>query len=307
MKSVNTTSSFRRYIKRDWQLYAMLLLPLIAVFIFKYGSFPGIVIAFKDYKILKGISGSDWAGFDVFLRAFRDKDFWLALKNTLVFNGLDLIVGFPMPIILAILLNEVRNKHFKKVSQTVLYLPHFLSWVIIAGVFTQLLSPETGMINILLSKLGFDAIPFLNKNLPWAVTYILVGVWQTMGWGTIIYLTAITGISDDMYEAATVDGAGRWQKIKYITLPSIKGTVIMMLIMNLGRIMASSFERCNAFGNPLVKDVQYQLSIFIYNKGLQSLDYSLATAVGVFQSLVGLLLVLAADRFAKSIGEEGII
>ena len=299
--------SWKNSFKRDWQLYLLLLLPVAMVIIFKYASYPGLRIAFLDYKPALGYDGSKFIGLGTFQRIFKDADFLKALKNTLIFNFADLIVGFPMPIILAILLNEIHFKRFKKLSQTILYLPHFLSWVIVASIFTQLLKPETGLVNVLITNLGGQSVPFLTEKYHWAVSYILIAVWQGMGWGTIIYLAAITGINGELYEAATIDGAGRFGKIWHVTLPGIKGTIVTLLIMNLGRMMGSSFERLYSFDNVMVTDFQYQLSIYIYEKGLQAGNFSMATAVGLFQSLVGLILVIASDRFAKLLGEDGLM
>lgn len=302
-------SSLLRQLKKDWQLYLLILIPIAFVFIFKYAAYPGLRIAFMDYKPAKGYDGSAWVGFKTFQKIFKDADFLRALKNSLAFNFMDLIIGFPVPIILALLLNELRFNRFKKVSQTILYLPHFLSWVIIASVAYTLFKPETGLINMFLRNQGVieAGIPFLTEKYHWAVSYLLIAIWQGMGWGTIIYLAAITGISAELYEAATVDGANRWRKIWHITLPGIKGTTITLLIMNLGRVMGSNFERLDSFGNVQVKDFQYQLAIYIYEKGLSSGNFSRATAVGLFQSLVGLMLVILADKFAKSLGEDGLI
>ncbi len=299
--------SWKNSLKRDWQLYLLLLLPVAMVIIFKYASYPGLRIAFLDYKPALGYDGSKFIGFGTFQKIFKDADFLKALKNTVIFNFADLIVGFPMPIILAILLNEIHFKRFKKVSQTILYLPHFLSWVIVASIFTQLLKPETGLVNILITNLGGQSVHFLTEKYHWAVSYIVIAVWQGMGWGTIIYLAAITGINGELYEAATIDGAGRFGKIWHVTLPGIKGTIVTLLIMNLGRMMGSSFERLYSFDNVMVTDFQYQLSIYIYEKGLQAGNFSMATAVGLFQSLVGLILVIASDRFAKLLGEDGLM
>ena len=297
------------YLKNNWQLYLMLMVPVIFVIVFKYAAYPGLRIAFMDYKPAKGYAGSKWVGLGTFEKIFRDKDFARALKNSLVFNFLDLLVGFPVPIILALLLNELRFNRYKKVSQTILYLPHFLSWVIIASVALNLFKPETGLINILLKNAGMieKGIPFLTEKWHWAVTYLLIGVWQNMGWGSIIYLAAITGIDAELYEAATIDGAGRLRKIWNVTLPCIRGTMVTLLIMNLGRVMGSNFERLDAFGNVQVKEFQYQLAIYIYEKGLAGSNFSRATAVGLFQSLVGLLLVLGSDWAAKRLGEDGLL
>ena len=297
------------YFKNNWQLYVMLAIPVAFVIIFKYAAYPGMRIAFMNFKPAKGFSGSQYVGMDIFRKIFKDKDFIKALKNSLVFNFLDLIVGFPVPIILALLLNELRFKRFKKVSQTILYLPHFLSWVIIASVALSLFKPETGLVNILLKNAGVidQGIPFLTEKWHWAVTYLLTGVWQNMGWGSIIYLAAMTGINPDLYEAATIDGAGRWGKIWHVTLPGIRGTMVTLLIMNLGRVMGSNFERLDSFANVQVKDFQYQLAVYIYEKGLAGGNFSKATAVGLFQSLVGLILVLASDRASKALGEDGLL
>lgn len=291
------------YLKRDWQLYLLLLIPMLFIVIFKFLPMMGLSIAFLDYKPIKGFAGSEFIGFDVFKDIFTSKDFYKALKNTLVLNFLDLLIGFPAPIILAILLNEIRIKWFKKITQTVLYLPHFLSAVIVAGLCYQLFASHSGSINILLGK----NIPFLEEEYHWITTYVLSGVWQGMGWGTIIYLAAITGIDGSLYEAATVDGAGRWRKIWNITLPCIKGTIVVMIIMQLGRIMGSSFERPYTLSNPLVQNVSDVIATFVYREGLSNRHYNVATAVGLFQSLVGLVLVLASDKFAKVLGEDGIV
>ena len=227
----------------------------------------------------------------------------------MVFNLLDLLVSFPVPIILALMLNELRFVKFKKISQTILYLPHFLSWVIIGSVAYQLFKPSTGIVNVLLVKTGIvsEGIPFLTEKNHWAVTYLLIGVWQGMGWGSILYLAAITGISGELYEAAMIDGANRMQRIWHVTLPGIRSTVVILLIMNLGKIMGSNYERLDVFDNTQVRDYQYQLAIYIFENGLGNGKFSMATAVGLFQSLVGLMLVLLSDRFAKALGEDGLL
>lgn len=301
--------SWKTAFKRDWQLYLLLLIPIVLVIVFKYAAYPGLRMAFMNYKPAKGYAGSEWVGFANFAKVFKDKDFLRAFKNSLIFNFLDLIVGFPMPIILALMLNEIRFFIFKKLSQTILYLPHFLSWVIVSSVALTLFRTETGLVNNLLMNNGViqKGIPFLTEKYHWAVTYLLLGVWQSMGWGSIIYLAAMTGINNELYEAAMIDGANRWQRLWHITLPGIRSTVVVMLIMQLGRVMGSSYERLYAMGNVNVKDFQYQLAIYIYEKGLAGGNFSRATCVGLFQSLVGLLLVFVTDRVAKKLGEDGLI
>ena len=297
--AVKVKTTWKNAFKRDWQLYLLLLIPLALVFLFSYAAYPGLRMVFMNYKPAKGYAGSEWVGLDIFRKIFKDADFLRALRNSLVFNFLDLIVGTPIPILLALLLNELRYPKFKKVSQTILYLPHFLSWAIIGSVAYQLFKPSSGLINILIMNMGGESVPFITEKWHWAVTYLLVGVWQTMGWGTIMYLAGITSISGELYEAAMIDGAGRWKRMWHITLPGIKPTIITLLIINLGRVMNSNYERLAVFGNSQVRDFQYQLAIYIYEKGLGNLQFSMATAVGLFQSVIGVILVLLADKFAK--------
>lgn len=296
------------YFKRYWPLYAMLVLPMAFCLLFKYWPMTGLAMAFKDYKVVRGIWGSKWNGFSNFQYLFSRAESIGVILQTLKLNLLDLLFGFPMPIILAIMINECRSKAFKRITQTVIYLPHFLSWVIIASMFIMLLRTETGIVNIVSASLGGQKVPYLEDNHLWQIVYIFVGVWQSMGWGTIIYLAAITGISSELYEAATVDGAGRFAKIWHITLPGIRGTVVTLLIMNLGRVLGSSFERVNSLSNPyVVMKGANVIATYIYRVGLSQGKYHYATAMGLFQNVIGILLILIADRFAKSMGESGLI
>ncbi len=294
------------YIKRDWILYALLVVPMVFLYLFFYRPMYGLQLAFKEYSITSTISASPWVGFDVFKEIFSMREFPLVLRNTLGLSLLDLVFGFPAPILLAILLNEISSKWFKKTSQTLLYLPHFLSWVIIASIMYQLFAPQSGLVNILITKMGGEFVPFLTENIHWVITYVLVGVWQNVGWGTIIYLATIAGINSELYEAAVVDGAGRFGKIWHITLPGLKSTIIVLLIINLGRIMGSSFDRSMNMANPLVMDVANVISIYVYDVGLKSLRFNVATAVGLFQSVIGFILVLLTNFIAKRAGEQGI-
>lgn len=301
--------AFKNYMKRYWMLYAMLALPIIYFLIFKYVPMSYIQVAFKKYNITQSAWEMPLAangGFEYFIKAFSNRDFLYAVRNTLMLNILDLLVGFPAPIILALLLNELAFKRFKKVTQTIVYMPHFLSWVIISGLALQLFAPTTGFVNVMLNNMGIESIPFLNDPAHWVVTYILLGVWQNAGWGTIIYLAAITNISPELYEAASVDGAGRFRKIWSITLPCLKPTIITLLIMNLGRILGSDFERPFAMGNKLVTSVSNVISIFVYNNGIRGLQFSLTIAVGLFQSVICLIFLLASNALAKKFGERGI-
>ena len=308
-KEFVTTVSWKNALKRDWQLYLMLLFPVVMVVLFNYAAYPGLRMAFMDYKPAKGYDGSAWVGMGTFVKIFKDADFIRALKNSIIFNLADLLVGFPMPIILALMLNELKFLKFKKITQTILYLPHFLSWAIIGSVAYTMFRPSSGLVNVLMMDMGLisEGIPFMTEKYHWAVTYLLVGVWQNMGWGTILYLAAITSINGELYEAAIIDGANRWQKMWHVTLPGIRGTIVTLLIMNLGRVMGSNLERLMAFDNTQVRDFQYQLAVYIYQKGLGNGKFSQGTAVGLFQSLVGVVLVLLSDKIAKWLGEEGLL
>jgi putative aldouronate transport system permease protein len=280
---------------------------MLFVFVFKFGPMFGLVIAFKDYKIARGFWGSQWVGFDIFRAIFQHRDFFPSLRNTLVLNLLDLISGFPMPIILALILNEVRVRWIKKLSQTLLYLPHFLSWVIIGGIALQLFSGTFGVVNNVIEIFGGRRAPFLTEKYHWVASYVLIGVWQSMGWGTILYLAAISGINPELYEAAIVDGAGRFRQCVSITIPCIRSTIVILLIMNLGKLMGGSFERIYALQNAMVMDFSTTIPVLVYRWGIQGSNFSRAAALGFFQSVIGLILVLLADMAAKKLGEDGLL
>ncbi len=297
------------YLKKYWQLYALLAIPMIYLVVFKYAPMVYIQIAFKKYSIVESIWKQPWAanhGFEYFIKAFGNNDFKYALRNTLVLNLLDLIIGFPAPIIFALILNELAFPRFKKVVQTIAYMPHFLSWVIIYSLALQLLAPNAGLINMWIKDMGGTAIPFLNEVKHWVGTYIGFGVWQNFGWGSIVYLAAIAGINPELYEAASVDGAGRFRKIWHITLPSIKPTIVVLLIMSLGNILGSGFDRPFAFQNNLVMKWADVISTFVYRVGIKGLQFSLTTAVGLFQSVVGVFFLLMANWISRKLGERGI-
>jgi putative aldouronate transport system permease protein len=303
------TKRFKLYMRANWTLYIMLSLPIAFFVIFRYIPMTYIQIAFKKFNLFKSVWEMEPAGsygFEWFIKAFSNRDFFYALRNTLLLNTLDLLAGFPAPIILALLLNELAFKMFKRVTQTVVYMPHFLSWIIISGLALQLFAPTTGLVNIVLMKMGFEAVPFLNEPTYWVVTYILLGIWQSVGWNTIIYLAAITGISPELYEAASVDGAGRLRRIWHITLPGIRPTIIVLLIMSLGRILGSEFDRPYALGNNLVKGVSNVISTFVYTVGIRGSQFSLTTAVGLFQSVICVIFLAAANTIAEKSGERGI-
>ena len=305
LKSQENLNHFKRY----WTLYLLLVLPITFFIVFRYIPMTYVQIAFKKYSIVQNVWEMPLAGnngWEFFIKAFSNRDFLFALRNTITLNLLDLLVGFPAPIIVALILNELAFKGFKRLTQTVIYMPHFLSWIIISGLALQLFAPTNGLVNIALSRMGLEPIPFLNSPGHWVWTYIFLGVWQSAGWNTIIYLAALTGISPELYEAASVDGANRLRKIWHITLPGLRPTIITLLIMNLGRILGSEFDRPFAMGNKLVTSVANVISVFVYNNGIRSLQFSLTTAVGLFQSVICVIFLFAANALAKRFGERGI-
>lgn len=310
VKSGKTRSGQNKlaWLKRDWRLYAMLAVPVIWYILFCYKPMAGLIIAFQKYNIFKGIKGSQFIGLENFKFVFGMRDFGIALRNTLWLNLLDLIFGFPMPIILAILLNEMRMKRVKKVSQTLLYLPHFLSWVIIGGMVLKIFAPTTGAINATLMKLGWidQNIPFMTDGGWWTFTYVLVGVWQGMGWGTILYLAAITGLDSTLFEAAEIDGANKLQRIWHVTLPGIRSTIVVLLVLNIGRMMSIGFDRPYIIGNTLVKDASDVISTFVYRAGIQNNQFARATAIGLFQSVVGVILITVANAISRKFDEQSI-
>ncbi len=297
-----------KWLKSDWRLYVMIAIPVIWYLLFCYKPMAGLIIAFQKYNIFKGIKGSKFVGFDNFKFVFAMRDFKIALRNTLWLNFLDLLFGFPVPIILAILLNEMRMKKFKKVSQTLLYLPHFLSWVIIGGMVLKIFAPTSGTINATLLKLGWieKNIPFLTNGFWWTFTYVLVGVWQGMGWGTILYLAAITGLDGSLFEAAEIDGANKLQRIWHVTLPGIRSTIIVLLVLNIGRMMSIGFDRPFIIGNTLVRDYSDVISTFVYRAGIVNNQFARATAIGLFQSLVGVILITVANAVSRAFDDSSI-
>ncbi len=297
------------WLLRDWRLYVMLILPVVWYLLFCYKPMVGVMIAFQKYSLVKGMWGSRFVGLDNFeFVVTKLRDFPLALRNTLWLNLLGLVAGFPVPIILAIMLNEIRSKGVKRISQTLLYLPHFLSWIIIGGMVLKIFAPTTGVVNATLLRWGLikENIPFLTDGPTWQITYTLVGVWQNMGWGTILYLSAITGINMELFEAARIDGANKLQQIWHVTLPGIRSTIVVLLILNVGQMMNISFDRPYILGNTLVQDYCDVLSTFVYRTGITNGKFDRATAIGLFQSVVGLIMISAANFVTKRLGEDGI-
>nr|WP_260406287.1 ABC transporter permease subunit [Microbacterium sp. G2-8] len=287
-------TSWRRSFRRDWRLYSLAILPIAFLLLFKYVPMLGNVIAFRRYIPGGSIFGEQWVGFAYFERLLSDAKFWETLSNTVIIGSLALIIVFPLPIILALLLNEVRVRWFKKLVQTVSYLPHFMSIVIVASFVFELTSLD-GSINAMIRAMGGDPIAFMQEADWFRTVYVVSEAWQTVGWGTILYLAALTTIDDQLYEAARIDGANRWQQTWHVTLPGIQHTMMVLLILNIGQFMAVGFEKIFLLYNPLTYPTADVLSTYVYRIGLTSGQPSYATAIGLFEALVGLVLVLTAN------------
>lgn len=290
---------------KEWnkhKYYFVLLFPgLLYFLLIHYWPMYGITIAFKDFKLMEGITGSNWVGLKWFKILFAAPDFWTALSNTIIISFYKLVFNFPAPILLALLLNEVYHSGFKRIIQTVVYFPHFLSWVILGGILISLFSTDSGLLKLL----GLSISPLMDPG-KFRALLVLSELWKEVGWGTIIYLAAIAGINPDLYDAGKIDGASRLQLIRYITLPSIASTIVVLLILRTGHILHVGFDQIFILYNPLVYSVSDVLDTYVYRVGITMGRYSFATAAGLFQSVVGLILLLFTNRVAKRLGEEGL-
>lgn len=290
----------------DRFLYLLILPGVVYFFIFKILPLWGLVISFQNYSPYLGIMRSQWVGLANYAELFADKEFPLLLRNTLGISFLNLLFFFPMPIILSLLINEIRNKHFKSLVQTTVYLPHFLSWVVVAGITFIIFSQSEGIVNKSLVVLHMQSVNVLqNPHTFWGLL-ITQDIWKESGWGTVLILAAISGIDPQQYEAAILDGASRIKQMWYITLPGIKGIIVTLLILRLGSIMNAGFEQIYLMMNAAVFDVADVFETYVFRVGIQNGQFSYTTAVGLFKSVVGLILVLLADRTAKKLGEEGV-
>lgn len=294
-------------LKKQWELQIMVIPALILVFIFSYIPMYGVLMAFQDYSIFDGFWASPWVGFKHFEMFFSSPDFWTIMRNTLIISALKLFIGFPAPIILALMLNEVRQMTFKRVIQTVSYLPHFLSWVIVAGFAMSILSTDNGSLNILLEKLHLidEPIGFLGiAEYFWGIL-VSVNVWKEIGFNSIVYLAAIAGINPNLYEAAQMDGASRLKQIRYITVPSIMPVVIIFFILAIGNLLNAGFEDILLLGgNPVLRDVSDVLDTYVYRTGIENQRFSYATAAGLFKAVVSVLLLTLANYAARKSGNS---
>ncbi|MFH5184183.1 ABC transporter permease [Paenibacillus sp. TAB 01] len=287
-------------------LYLFMLPGLVYFFIFKYVPLWGLIMAFKNYQPYQGLMKSEWVGFAHFERLFGMADFWMLFRNTIILGLYNLLVFFPITILLALLLNEARREMFKRFVQTLIYVPHFLSWVVIVGISYVLLTTEGGIINELLKALGMEQVEFLTSTTAFRPLIVLQMIWKDAGWGTIIFLAALAGVNLHLYEAAKIDGANRLQQLWHITLPSIRSVIVILFILRLGSFLDLGFEQIFLMLNAVNREVGEVFDTYVYRVGLQQGQFSYSTAVGLFKSVVGLILVLIANKVAKGFGEEGI-
>jgi putative aldouronate transport system permease protein len=291
----------------DRWLYIMLLPGVIYFLLFKYGPMWGIIIAFQDYSPFQGMTGSKWVGMKHFIRLFSDPTFFALLRTTLLLSLMNIVFVFPMPIVVALLLNELRTEKFKKVIQTLIYIPHFMSWVIIIGMFFVIFEMQDGVFQKIIASMGMQKFTFMMNPDLFRPTYIIQAIWRDTGWGTIIYLAALAGVDPQLYEASRIDGAGRMRQLWHITLPCIRSTIVILLILRIGDILELGFDHVFLLLNPLNRDVAEIFDTYVYTVGIVQGSFSYSTAVGLFKSFIGLVLVLIANELSKKFGEEGII
>lgn len=310
MNPDQTATASRREIvrslsKNKW-IYLMITPGILYILIYKYIPMYGLIISFQNYKPYKGITGSEWVGLAHFERLFHSPDFWMIFSNTLILFALQLVIFFPIPIVLALMLNELRSNGLKRSIQTVIYLPHFMSWVIVVSISYVMLTVDGGIVNGMLESLGWGKINFLLSAEWFRPMYIVQVIWREAGWGTIIFLAAIAAVDPQLYEAAKMDGAGRFRQMLHITLPAIRSVVVILLILKIGDVLELGFEHVYLLLNSSNREVAEIFDTYVYVAGLKQGQLSYSTAVGFFKGFVGLLLVIMANRLAKKYGEEGI-
>lgn len=290
----------------NWQLYLMILPALLYIILFAYKPMYGIQIAFRDFTFKGGITGSEWVGFDQFKRLFSSYWFPIILKNTLTISILNMVVNFPFPIIFALLVNEVRNEKLKRTVQTVSYAPHFISMVVLCGMFIMFLNPTYGVVNKIIELFGGDAIAFMSKPKLYKWIYVLIGVWAGTGWSAIIYFSALAGVDKALLEAAEIDGASRLQRIWYVNLPTIVPTIVIQLILQCGRVMSLGQEKALLLQNSMNINASEIISTYVYKTGLQQFQYSFSTAAGLFNAVVNCILLISVNKISKKLTEESL-
>ncbi|UQZ85133.1 putative multiple-sugar transport system permease YteP [Paenibacillus konkukensis] len=297
-----------KQMKRSWQLYVLLTLPVLYVLVFKYYPMYGAQIAFKDYIASKGITGSEWVGLKHFIRFFNSYEFGKLMKNTLIISVYSLLAGIPFPILLALSLNYVKNRLFKKTVQMITYAPHFISVVVLVGIILELLDPRKGIVNLLLGKLGVEPINFMAVPEYFSSIYVWSGIWQNVGFSCIVYLAALAGVDPAQHEAAVIDGANKFQRMRHIDLPSIIPVMMILLILNTGNILDLGFEKVLLMQNSLNARTSEVIDTFVYKVGLasQAMNYSYSTAINLFKSVVGLILLLTVNQIARKTKQESL-
>jgi putative aldouronate transport system permease protein len=293
-------------IKRNYELYLFLLPVVVLYLVFRYYPMYGVQIAFKDFTASKGIWGSDWVGFKYFIQFFNAYNFWPIIENTLSLSMLSLVFGFPVPIIAALMLNQILARRYKKFVQTVIYAPHFISTVVLVGMLHVFLSPNSGIVNHLISFFGGDPILFMADAGWFRPLYILSGIWQETGFATIIYLAALAGVSPELHEAAVMDGASKWKRILNVDIPGILPTIIILLVLSLGNIMSVGFEKAFLMQSDLNYDTSNILPTYVYQMGIQKAQYSFSAAIGLFNSILNIILLVIVNRIAKKLTETSL-
>lgn len=301
-----TVDRFIKGMKKDYQLYLLALPAVLYIFIFSYIPMYGIQIAFKDFNVAAGISGSEWVGFDQFAKFFNSYQFLTTLKNTLVLSIYSLLVNFPFPIILALMLNQAGSKKFSKLVQTVTYAPHFISVVVMVGMIMLMLSPTSGVVNSVIKAFGGTPINFMAEAGMFKSIYVLTDLWQQIGWSSIIYLAALAAINPELYEAAEMDGAGKFRKILHVDIPGVTPTAIIMLILAVGRIMSMGMQKAYLMQNPLNLDSSEIISTYVYKSGLLQMQYSYSTAVTLFESAINVILLVSVNALSKKISKTSL-
>ena len=294
------------YFKNNWQLYVLILPAIIYFIVFNYMPLYGIQIAFKDFKAVFGISGSKWVGLKHFENFFHAYYFKRLLANTLLLNVYNLLWSFPVPIILAILLNQIKGPKIKRFIQTSIYVPYFISTVVLAGMLYIFLSPTSGIFNILRQALGMKAVDFMSDAKAFRTIYIVSGIWQSAGWGTILYIASLSGVDPSLYEAAEIDGASIWQKIRYIDMPSIVPVIVMVFILDCGKLLSSNTDKAlvmQTAGNIPTSDI---IGVYVYNVGLGSGQFSYTTAIGLFINIINFIIIITANQISKNISDVGL-
>lgn len=299
--------ALRHRVKRFIPMYIMLIGAFVYYLLFHYLPIYGIQIAFRDYRLIDGITGSPWAGFKYFRQAlFETPMFWGAFKNTIIISSLKFLVNFPAPIILALMINEIKNMAFKKVTQTISYLPHFISWVVLAGLFRNILSPSSGFINMVIRAFGGEPIFFVGSNDWFRAVLVFTSTFKGIGWGTIIYLAALANVNTELYEAAAIDGAGRLRQTWMVTIPAISNIIVLQFILSIRSIIGDDFQQIFNMYSPVVYQTGDVIATYNYRLGLESMRYSFSSAVGLFMNVIGLALVVATNWVVKNFSEYGL-